>query len=193
MNRVEILNTAAELISGDRAATYGDATVSHQRIADLWSTYLSTPISAVDVAMCMVLLKVSRSKGGDKPGKMDTFVDIAGYAALCAEFEAATTPVKEVHNYRLKDLRVSKGFSQQDFAKAMGMTQGAVSHLETNRMKLNAKMLNKMCSIFGLSEDTILDILNSTATTAIKEANGSHVGLNSATLAATMRFDLDEG
>ena len=122
MNRVEILNTAAELISGDRAATYGDATVSHQRIADLWSTYLGTPISAVDVAMCMVLLKVSRSKGGDKPGKMDTFVDIAGYAALCAEFEAATTP----------------------------------------------------------------------ATTVIREANGSNVGLDTATLAATMRFDLDE-
>ena len=122
MNRVEILNTAAELISGDRAATYGDATVSHQRIADLWSTYLSTPISAVDVAMCMVLLKVSRSKGGDKPGKMDTFVDIAGYAALCAEFEAATTP----------------------------------------------------------------------ATTVIREANGSNVGLDTATLAATMRFDPDE-
>ena len=91
MNRVEILNTAAELISGDRAATYGDALVSHQRIANLWATYLGTPVSAVDVAMCMVLLKVSRSKGGDKPGKMDTFVDIAGYAALCAEFEAATT------------------------------------------------------------------------------------------------------
>ena len=122
MNRVEILNTAAELISGDRAATYGDATVSHQRIADLWATYLGTPVSAVDVAMCMVLLKVSRSKGGDKPGKMDTFVDIAGYAALCAEFEAATIP----------------------------------------------------------------------ATTAIREANGSHVGLNSATLAATMRFNPDE-
>ena len=123
MNRVEILNTAAELISGDRAATYGDATVSHQRIADLWSTYLGTPVSAVDVAMCMVLLKVSRSKGGDKPGKMDTFVDIAGYAALCAEFEAATIP----------------------------------------------------------------------ATTVIREANGSHVGLDSATLAATMRFNPDEG
>ena len=122
MNRVDILNTAAELISGDRAATYGDATVSHQRIADLWSTYLGTPVSAVDVAMCNLLLKVSRSKGGDKPGKMDTFVDIAGYAALCAEFEAATTP----------------------------------------------------------------------ATTVIREANGSHVGLNSATLAATMRFDPDE-
>ena len=122
MNRVEILNTAAELISGDRAATYGDATVSHQRIADLWSTYLGTPVSAVDVAMCMVLLKVSRSKGGDKPGKMDTFVDIAGYAALCAEFEAATTA----------------------------------------------------------------------ATTVIREANGSNVGLDSATLAATMRFNPDE-
>lgn len=119
MNRVEILNTAAELISGDRAATYGDATVSHQRIADLWSAYLGTPVSAVDVAMCMVLLKVSRSKGGDKPGKMDTFVDIAGYAALCAEFEAATTA----------------------------------------------------------------------ATKSIEKANGSNVGLDSATLAATMRFD----
>jgi len=121
MNRVEILNTAAELISGDRAATYGDATVSHQRIADLWSTYLGTPepLSAVDVAACLILMKVSRSKGA---AHRDNWIDMAGYAALAGEMEAATTP----------------------------------------------------------------------ATTVIREANGSHVGLNSATLAATMRFDPDE-
>ena len=122
MNRVDILNTAAELISGDRAATYGDATVSHQRIADLWSTYLGTPepLSAVDVAACLILMKVSRSKGA---AHRDNWIDMAGYAALAGEMEAATTP----------------------------------------------------------------------ATTVIREANGSHVGLNSATLAATMRFDPDEG
>ena len=119
MNRVEILNTAAELISGDRAATYGDATVSHQRIADLWSTYLGTPVSAVDVAACLILMKVSRSKGA---AHRDNWIDMAGYAALAGEMEAATTA----------------------------------------------------------------------ATKAIREANGSHVGLNSATLAATMRFNPDE-
>ena len=116
MNRVEILNTAAELISGDRAATYGDATVSHQRIANLWSTYLGAPVSAVDVAACLILMKVSRSKGA---AHRDNWIDMAGYAALAGEMEAATTA----------------------------------------------------------------------ATKSIKKANGSNVGLDSATLAATMRFD----
>ena len=88
MNRVEILNTAAELISGDRAATYGDALVSHQRIANLWSTYLGAPVSAVDVAACLILMKVSRSKGA---AHRDNWIDMAGYAALAGEMEAATT------------------------------------------------------------------------------------------------------
>ena len=49
MKREEILSTAGRLISQDRAATYGDAKESHQRIADLWATYLGVSITAKDV------------------------------------------------------------------------------------------------------------------------------------------------
>ena len=87
MKREEILSTASRLISKDRAATYGDAKESHQRIADLWAAYLGVTITAKDVAALMVLLKISRSKGGKH---VDNWIDVAGYAALAGEMEASS-------------------------------------------------------------------------------------------------------
>lgn len=78
-----ITQEAQRLVRGDRRKDYGDVGDSFGRIANLWSIYLGKPglIHDRDVAMMMVLLKVSRDKG--KP-KRDNLVDIAGYA-LCAE------------------------------------------------------------------------------------------------------------
>lgn len=76
---LDVLVQAEAVIHGDRAQTYGPAEDSFARIAELWSTYLDTKIDAYDVAMLMVLMKVSRSKHSIH---MDNFVDIAGYAAL---------------------------------------------------------------------------------------------------------------
>lgn len=75
----EILEEANRIIHSDRAQAYGSAEDSFYRIAALWSAYLGENIEAHDVAMMMVLLKVSRAKTdtGD-----DTMIDIAGYAAL---------------------------------------------------------------------------------------------------------------
>ena len=84
MKREEILQTAEKLICHDRQAAYGDAAESHQRIADLWATYLGVEVSAVDVAAMMVLLKVSRSTGARRD---DNWIDICGYAALAGEME----------------------------------------------------------------------------------------------------------
>lgn len=84
MKRDEVLQTAEGLICGDRQEAYGDATQSHQRIADLWAAYLGVEVSAVDVAAMMVLLKVSRSKGSERD---DNWIDICGYAALAAEMQ----------------------------------------------------------------------------------------------------------
>lgn len=75
----EVLEQANKIIHGDRAESYGSAEESFSRIAALWTAYLDRPISAHDVAICMVLLKVSRAKSDHK---MDTTVDMAGYAAL---------------------------------------------------------------------------------------------------------------
>lgn len=85
MNRDEILQTACDLINGERAREYGNAYLNHARIAALWTTYVrSKPddLTPVDVAMMLVLMKVARSI---ETSKDDSFIDIAGYAALAGE------------------------------------------------------------------------------------------------------------
>ena len=47
MTPVEILETAAGLVGGDRAKQHGDYRLLHQRVADLWSAYLKTDLGPV--------------------------------------------------------------------------------------------------------------------------------------------------
>jgi hypothetical protein len=65
----------------ERAASYGDPRPNHERIAKLWNAYLepATPITAHDVAICMILVKVSRAKAGHRD---DNYEDLAGYAEI---------------------------------------------------------------------------------------------------------------
>lgn len=85
-----VLDEANEIIHGDRAASYGDAAASFRRIGALWTDYLGDrlldEITGYDVAMLMVLLKVSRTITDHKD---DTLVDIAGYAGLAAAIREA--------------------------------------------------------------------------------------------------------
>lgn len=83
MKREEVLETAKNLICGDRADEYGDARDNFNSIAMLWTEYTGHIITAKDVAVMMILLKVAREKNG-RP-KDDTYIDIAGYAALAGE------------------------------------------------------------------------------------------------------------
>ena len=85
MNRSEILQEAARLISGDRADDYGDAKQNFLDIAALWSSYLDEDITVVDVANMMMLMKIARTK--KSPGKTDSWVDICGYSALIGEIK----------------------------------------------------------------------------------------------------------
>lgn len=81
----DILEEADELINGDRAASYGEANASFQRIADLWTPLLGKKITALDVARCMIAMKLSRSLTSKK---RDNWVDVAGYASLASQIEA---------------------------------------------------------------------------------------------------------
>lgn len=81
--RGDILKEAAAVICGDRQRDYGDARENFTRIALMWSAYLDRAIRPVDVANMMNLVKIAREATG-KP-KWDSYVDIAGYAALGAE------------------------------------------------------------------------------------------------------------
>ena len=89
MDRREILQEAERIICGDRQDDYGSASSSFERIADLWRAYLGVDIEPMDVANMMILLKVSRSITA--PDKADTWLDIAGYAALAGEMLAHGT------------------------------------------------------------------------------------------------------
>ena len=76
----ELLEQAAVTVAGDRQDDYGDARVSHERIAALWSAFLGVEILPWQVDVLMILMKCSRL--ATSPDKTDSWVDIAGYAAL---------------------------------------------------------------------------------------------------------------
>ena len=76
----ELLRTASLTVGGDRQDDYGDARASHERIAALWSAFLGVEILPWQVDVLMILMKCSRL--ATSPDKTDSWVDIAGYAAL---------------------------------------------------------------------------------------------------------------
>ena len=87
MKAQQIAQKAADLVSGDRAATHGDMAENFARIGDLWSAYLGkrldTSLSAVDVGNMMALLKIARTLSGQV--NADDFVDGCGYMACAGE------------------------------------------------------------------------------------------------------------
>ena len=90
INKEEILKKAKELVTGDRNETHGDAFKNHAEIAEFWNIFLDkklqpmASITAEDVALMMVLLKVSRHTKGTK-NNLDNFIDMRGYAAIAGE------------------------------------------------------------------------------------------------------------
>lgn len=81
--RQQVLKQAHEIITGDRHDSYGPAENSFQRISMLWEAYLGMPITDLDVAWMMVLLKIARSQHNRH--HIDNYIDVAGYAALASE------------------------------------------------------------------------------------------------------------
>ena len=83
MNRAYFLDKAEELINGPRAHEYGEARENHQRIADVWGMILGHKVTPEQVCACMIGLKLARLANNMQQD--DTWVDIAGYAALGGE------------------------------------------------------------------------------------------------------------
>lgn len=66
----------------ERAEHYGDPRPNMERTAALWSAYIGTDISAHDVAVCMMLVKISRAKVPGVASHADNYVDIRGYSVI---------------------------------------------------------------------------------------------------------------
>ena len=89
MTRTETLHAAEKAVNGDRQGDYGTPENNFKNIAGFWSLYLSSKLNKditlqpVDVAVLLDLMKTARLI--QSPGKTDTWIDKAGYAACGAE------------------------------------------------------------------------------------------------------------
>ena len=81
--RQSVLDEAGSIIAGDRQQTYGNVAESFARTALVWSGILGVTVTATQVAQCMVGIKLTRLSAS--PTHHDSWVDIAGYAALGRE------------------------------------------------------------------------------------------------------------
>lgn len=81
-----ILQEADRLTSGDRRKQYGHPRDQFGRLAKLWSVVLGVEITPMQVALCLIQLKVSRQMNGHH---RDSLVDIAGYARTAEMLEDA--------------------------------------------------------------------------------------------------------
>ena len=86
ITRSEILDTAKEYVTKDRAAQHGDMESNLTMIANLWSVFLDTKIEPHQVGVCMTLLKIARIKS--TPENADHWEDSCGYMACGGELIA---------------------------------------------------------------------------------------------------------
>lgn len=76
---MSVLEEARRVVE-QRSAAYGSPDSNlpgYERLAALWSAALGVKISAEQVILCMILMKVSRELGRHQ---YDNLVDICGYA-----------------------------------------------------------------------------------------------------------------
>ena len=89
MRRAEILDTAKQYVTKDRAATHGNAEANFMMIAGHWTWWLQdklkpgAKITEYDVANMMVGFKQARMKSN--PSHLDSAQDLCGYGAIAGE------------------------------------------------------------------------------------------------------------
>lgn len=97
MNRQEALEATAQCVLTDRNRDYGNPEDNFATTAAIWnaclygSGHLKKPLEAHDVAALMVGLKLARLAAS--PRKLDTWVDMAGYAVCGVEVASGGEPV----------------------------------------------------------------------------------------------------
>lgn len=84
MDRTILIEKAERIVNQDRNTRYGGPEESFTTIAKFWSVFLGVEISPLQVAGCMILLKLARLK--KTPTHEDSVVDGIGYFACMADF-----------------------------------------------------------------------------------------------------------
>lgn len=82
MTGEDLLHHAAAVVR-DRRLSYGDPGDLFERVAIRWSQVLGAKVTAAQVGLCLIDLKLARLVGD--PRHLDSLVDVAGYAACVRE------------------------------------------------------------------------------------------------------------
>lgn len=82
MKANELMRTLAGTLR-KRGKDYGSMRANHERIAAIWSVVLERPVTPEQVALCMAGVKIARLV--QSPNHEDSWLDLAGYAAVGAE------------------------------------------------------------------------------------------------------------
>lgn len=53
---------------------------------------------------------------------------------------------------RIKEIRLNRGFSQEEFGKRLGVTKSTISNIETGRFNLTDSMVKLICKEFNVDE-----------------------------------------
>ena len=81
--RAQLLDTAKQIVTRDRADTHGNPERNFGMVAAYWSAHLDHPVSAADVAVMTTLLKLARIRSN--PSHADNWIDGCGYLACGGE------------------------------------------------------------------------------------------------------------
>jgi len=83
MKHIDIITEAMTLLA-PRNAVYGSVKENHERIARIATEMSGKELKAVDVAMVLVAVKLSRI--AQSPDHVDSYVDAINYLAFAGEF-----------------------------------------------------------------------------------------------------------
>lgn len=94
--RARMLADVGEIVSQNRNLEYGEPAENMARTAQMLAAYMGqrpgTALAAHDVAAFGIILKLGRL--AENPGSMDSWRDVAGYAAIGFEVMEAQQPKK---------------------------------------------------------------------------------------------------
>ena len=82
MKREQVLQKAFKLVHGPRAKKYGPPLTNHQRIAAGFSVIFNQEVTPSQVVKALIWLKIARLVNENDD---DSWIDIAGYAAIGSE------------------------------------------------------------------------------------------------------------
>jgi len=107
----QILTTSIDTI-GSRGEEYGDASQSFSRASTIASTMLDKTITAYDVSIVLMAVKMARI--AQNKTHIDSYVDLAAYTAFAAQFSnAKATEAVEAHRLQITSMKLTDEMTSQ--------------------------------------------------------------------------------